>query len=128
MKEMEQRHVHMRALQDHMRSLIREYIPQARINTTESHTDCLPSILNVSFSDIQDGESILQLMDMANIAVSNGSACVSGSQQPSHVLQAIGLSDKEAKAAVRFSFCKDNTKDEVEQAVSQLKVIIDSMS
>ena len=67
-------------------------------------------------------------MDMANIAVSNGSACVSGSQQPSHVLQAIGLSDKEAKAAVRFSFCKDNTKDEVEQAVSQLKVIIDSMS
>ena len=127
-KEMEQRHVHMRALQDHMRSLIREYIPQARINTTESHTDCLPSILNVSFSDIQDGESILQLMDMANIAVSNGSACVSGSQQPSHVLQAIGLSDKEAKAAVRFSFCKDNTKDEVEQAVSQLKVIIDSMS
>ena len=63
MKEMEQRHVHMRALQDHMRSLIREYIPQARINTTESHADCLPSILNVSFSDIQDGESILQLMD-----------------------------------------------------------------
>lgn len=128
MKEMEQRHVHMRALQDHMRSLIREHIPQARINTTESHADCLPSILNVSFSDIQDGESILQLMDMANIAVSNGSACVSGSQQPSHVLQAIGLSDKEAKAAVRFSFCKDNTKDEVEQAVSQLKSIIDSMS
>ena len=128
MKEMEQRHDHMRALQDHMRSLIREQIPQARINTTESHPDCLPSILNVSFSDIQDGESILQLMDMANIAVSNGSACVSGSQQPSHVLQAIGLSDKEAKAAVRFSFCKDNTIEEVEMAVMQLKTIIDSMS
>jgi cysteine desulfurase len=65
---------------------------------------------------------------MAGIAVSNGSACVSGSQQPSHVLKAIGLDDKEAKAAVRFSFCKDNTIDEVETAVMQLKSIIDSMT
>jgi len=128
MKEMDQRYVHMRALHVHMRSLISEHIPQARINTTDVHADCLPSILNVSFSNIQDGESILQLMDMANIAVSNGSACVSGSQQPSHVLQGIGLSDTEAKAAVRFSFCKDNTIHEVEQAVSALKSIIDSMS
>lgn len=128
MKEMEQRHVHMRSLQDLMRKLIREHIPQARINTTDSHADVLPSILNVSFSEMQDGESILQLMDMANIAVSNGSACVSGSQQPSHVLKAIGLSDTEAKAAVRFSFCKDNTIEEVEQAVFELKSIIDSMS
>ena len=127
-KEMEQRHIHMRSLQDHMRKLIREHIPQARINTTDSHADVLPSILNVSFSKIHDGESILQLMDMANIAVSNGSACVSGSQQPSHVLKAIGLSDTEAKAAVRFSFCKDNTTQEVEQAVFELKSIIDSMS
>jgi cysteine desulfurase len=128
MKEMDQRQLHMRSLQDYMRKLILEHIPQARINTTEQHADCLPSILNVSFSEIQDGESILQLMDMANIAVSNGSACVSGSQQPSHVLKAIGLSDKEAKAAVRFSFCKDNTIEEVEQVVFQLKSIIDSMS
>ncbi len=128
MKEMEQRHLHMRTLQDHMRHLIQQHIPQARINTTDSHADCLPSILNVSFSEIHDGESILQLMDMANIAVSNGSACVSGSQQPSHVLKAIGLSDTEAKAAVRFSFCKDNTIPEVENAVFELKSIIDSMS
>lgn len=128
MQEMEQRHLHMRALQDLMRNLIRENIPQARINTTDSHADCLPSILNVSFAEIHDGESILQLMDMANIAVSNGSACVSGSQQPSHVLKAIGLSDIEAKAAVRFSFCKDNTLQEVEQAVLELRSIIDSMS
>ena len=128
MQEMEQRHLHMRALQDLMRNLIREHIPQARINTTDASADCLPSILNVSFSDIHDGESILQLMDMANIAVSNGSACVSGSQQPSHVLKAIGLSDIEAKAAVRFSFCKDNTLQEVEQAVLELRSIIDSMS
>lgn len=128
MKEMEARDKHMRALQSHMRSMISQHIPQARINTPMDDAITLPSILNISFSMISDGESILQLMDMAGFAVSNGSACVSGSQQPSHVLQAIGLSDKEAKAAVRFSFCKDNTIEEVEMAVMQLKTIIDSMS
>jgi cysteine desulfurase len=128
MKDMEARDKHMRALQSHMRSMISQHIPQARINTPMDNAITLPSILNISFSTISDGESILQLMDMAGFAVSNGSACVSGSQQPSHVLQAIGLSDKEAKAAVRFSFCKDNTIEEVEMAVMQLKTIIDSMS
>jgi len=128
MKEMEARDKHMRALQSQMRSMISQHIPQARINTPMDDAITLPSILNISFSKISDGESILQLMDMVGIAVSNGSACVSGSQQPSHVLQAIGLSDKEAKAAVRFSFCKDNTIEEVEMAVMQLKTIIDSMS
>ena len=108
--------------------MISQHIPQARINTPMDDAITLPSILNISFSKISDGESILQLMDMVGIAVSNGSACVSVSQQPSHVLQAIGLSDKEAKAAVRFSFCKDNTIEEVEMAVMQLKTIIDSMS
>jgi len=128
MKDMEARNTHMRALQSHMRAMITEHIPQARINTPMEHAITLPSILNISFSTISDGESILQLMDIAGFAVSNGSACVSGSQQPSHVLQAIGLSDKEAKAAIRFSFCKDNTIEEVEMAVLQLKTIIDSMS
>lgn len=128
LKDMEARNTHMRALQSHMLTMITEHIPQARINTPMEHAITLPSILNISFSTISDGESILQLMDIAGFAVSNGSACVSGSQQPSHVLQAIGLSDKEAKAAIRFSFCKDNTIEEVEKAVMQLKTIIDSMS
>lgn len=127
MQELEARHSHMRTLQHAMRTRIAENIPEARINTPESHSDCLPSILNVSFEHISDGEAILQLMDMAGIAVSNGSACVSGSQQPSHVLKALGLSDKEAKAAVRFSFSKDNTLEEVEIAIKELKTIIDSL-
>jgi cysteine desulfurase len=84
--------------------------------------------MNVSFQHINDGEAILQLMDMAGIAVSNGSACVSGSQQPSHVLKALGLSDQEAKAAVRFSFSKDNTEEEITKAVLELKHIIASLS
>ena len=128
MAEMSTRHAHIRSLQDKMRILMKEHIPQARINTPEDPSLCLPSIMNVSFQDVNDGEAILQLMDMAGIAVSNGSACVSGSQQPSHVLKALGLSDKEARAAVRFSFCKDNTQEDVEIAVRELKSIIDSLT
>ena len=128
MAEMSIRHAHMRSLQDTMRILLKEHIPQARINTPEDPSLCLPSIMNVSFQDVNDGEAILQLMDMAGIAVSNGSACVSGSQQPSHVLKALGLSDKEARAAVRFSFCKDNSQEDVEIAVRELKSIIDSLT
>ncbi|MFN5114407.1 MAG: cysteine desulfurase family protein [Ignavibacteria bacterium] len=127
-REMESRHQHMRSLQLLMRSLLKEHIPQARINTPENPASSLPSIMNVSFQHINDGEAILQLMDMAGIAVSNGSACVSGSQQPSHVLKALGLSDQEAKAAVRFSFSKDNTEEEITEAVLELKHIIASLS
>ncbi|MGA1307979.1 MAG: aminotransferase class V-fold PLP-dependent enzyme, partial [Candidatus Kapaibacteriota bacterium] len=128
MAEMSIKHAHMRSLQDTMRILLKEHIPQARINTPEDPSLCIPSIMNVSFQDVNDGEAILQLMDMAGIAVSNGSACVSGSQQPSHVLKALGLSDKEARAAVRFSFCKDNSQEDVEIAVRELKSIIDSLT
>lgn len=128
MREMDARSMHMRSLQDRMRSLIQEHIPLARINTPENASLSLPSILNVSFQHIHDGEAILQLMDMAGIAVSNGSACVSGSQQPSHVLKALGLSDTEAKAAVRFSFSKHNSLEEVERAIQELKTVIDSLS
>jgi len=127
-RELESRHQHMRSLQLLMRSLLNEHIPQARINTPEDPALCLPSIMNVSFQHINDGEAILQLMDMAGIAVSNGSACVSGSQQPSHVLKALGLSDQEAKAAVRFSFSKDNTVEDITSAVMELKTIIASLT
>ena len=74
-----------------------------------------------------DGEAILQMMDIQGIAVSNGSACVSGSPQPSHVLKAMGLPDNEAKAAVRFSFSKDNQEHEVVRAVEVLADIINGM-
>jgi cysteine desulfurase len=89
----------------------------------------LPNILNVSFFDADrlDGESILQAMDMAGVAVSNGSACVSGSLQPSHVLKAMGLPDAEARAAVRISVSKDTTFEEIETASALLSDIIRNM-
>jgi cysteine desulfurase len=66
-------------------------------------------------------------MDMRGIAVSNGSACVSGSLQPSHVLLAMGLPAAEAKAAVRFSVSKDTSSEEVVQAASALAEILAEM-
>ena len=106
------------------REQIMQAIPEVRFNSPLEES--LPNILNVSFLDADrlDGEAILQSMDMRGVAVSNGSACVSGSVQPSHVLLAMGLPPAEAKAAVRISVCKDNTPAEVQEAVAILADIV----
>ncbi len=121
---MEQRTRHMQMCRDLARSLVETMIPDVRINTPMA--DVLPNILNVSFRDAErlDGEAILQQMDIAGIAVSNGSACVSGSMQPSHVLSAMGVSTAEATAAVRFSVSYQTTTDEIHQAVTLCADII----
>ncbi|HLP27410.1 MAG TPA: cysteine desulfurase family protein [Candidatus Didemnitutus sp.] len=121
---MEQRTSHMTSLITEARRAVGESIPNIRINTPEQGT--LPNILNISFRDAAtlDGEAILQTMDMEGIAVSNGSACVSGSLQPSHVLLAMGLPPSEAKAAVRISVSKDTTLEEIGTAVTLLSKII----
>ncbi|MBL7975414.1 MAG: cysteine desulfurase [Candidatus Kapabacteria bacterium] len=118
---------HTRALTTSMRQQLINSIPNIRINTPE--VESLPNILNVSFADADqiDGDAILQIMDMKGIACSNGSACVSGTMQPSHVLSAMGRADAEAKAAVRFSLSKYTTHAEVTTAVTTLAEIIESM-
>lgn len=102
-------------------------IEKIRFNTPEE--GALPNVLNVSFIDAEklDGESILQAMDIAGVAVSNGSACVSGSLQPSHVLKAMGRTDAESRAAVRISVSKNTTTVEVERACALLSEIIRNM-
>jgi cysteine desulfurase len=109
-----------------LRALLTERVNAIRFNTPPN---ALPHILNVSFLDAAalDGEAIVQAMDMRGVAVSNGSACVSGSQQPSHVLAAMGLPDAEARAAVRFSVSKDTTEAEVRTAVDALAEIMNAI-
>jgi cysteine desulfurase len=126
-QEMAERADAMRARTALLRERLLENIPHIRLNTPPENA--LPNILNVSFTDAEglDGEAILQAMDMRGIAVSNGSACVSGSVQPSHVLLAMGLPAAEAKAAVRFSVSKDTSSEEVVQAASALAEILDEM-
>jgi cysteine desulfurase len=115
---------HMLELMQRARQLIQADIPDVRVNTPE--VGSLPNILNVSFLDAErlDGEAIIQSMDIAGVAVSNGSACVSGSQQPSHVLLAMGRPAAEARAAVRFSVSVHTTHDEITQACAILRDVI----
>lgn len=125
--EMKERALHTAAMIALMRDIITAEIPNIRDNTPLGNA--LPNILNVSFTDAErlDGEAILQSLDMHGIAASNGSACVSGSMQPSHVLSAMGLPAAEAKAAVRFSVSKFTTSAEATQAARTLAGIIAEM-
>lgn len=124
MEQMDQRAAQMRTLITTAREIIQKEIPDVRLNTPSD--SALPNILNVSFVDADriDGEAIIQSMDIAGIAVSNGSACVSGSQQPSHVLLAMGLTASESRAAVRFSVSKYTTQQEIYQACTILSEIV----
>jgi cysteine desulfurase len=121
---MEDRAALMRQRIGRARRAILDTIPEVRVNTPDEGV--LPNILNVSFLDAErlDGEAILQMMDIRGVAVSNGSACVSGSLQPSHVLSAMGLPPAEAKAAVRLSVSKDTTDDEIDEAVAILADVV----
>ena len=88
--------------------------------------DRLPNISNISFSGVE-GEGLLINLDMQGIAVSTGSACSSGSLEPSPVIRALGRDDELARGAIRFSFGKDNTLDEVEQVLEKLPVSIENL-
>lgn len=126
-EQMQHRTQHMRSCIATAREMIVSMVPNVRFNTPLD--DALPNVLNVSFLDAEklDGESILQAMDIAGVAVSNGSACVSGSLQPSHVLKAMGLPEAEARAAVRISVSKDTTIDEIQRACTLLSEILRNM-
>lgn len=92
---------------------LRERVPDARLNGHPTRR--LPNNVNVSFPGV-DGESLLLALDLHGVAASSGSACASGSIEPSHVLQAIGLPPALAKSAVRFSLGRGTTEDELMRA------------
>lgn len=83
----------------------------------------LPAHANISF-DGCDGENILFLLDMKGIAVSTGSACSAGAVKESHVLKAMGLDKGRVKSAVRFTFGKYNTAEEIDATVKELKAAV----
>ncbi len=124
---MHDRASHMRRLTERLARGLQERIPDLRFNTDPERS--APHIVNVSFLDAAslDGEAILQAMDMHGVAVSNGSACVSGSLQASHVLLAMGRGRDEARAAVRFSVCNETTTQNVDDAVAILSDVIRNM-
>lgn len=102
------------SLRDHFESIILAKINDIKVNGDLQNR--LYNTSNILFEGV-DGESLLLNLDMQGLAAAAGAACESGSIDPSHVLKALGFSDKDAKASLRFSFSKFNTKNEVDDAL-----------
>jgi len=101
-----------------------ERIPDVRLNG--HRTQRLPNNVNVSFEAIE-GESIILLLDMHGICASSGSACTSGSLDPSHVLMALGLKHEEAHGSLRLTLGRDNTEWDVKNVLEVLPVIVERL-
>lgn len=109
------------AIRDHFIHRVLREIPYVKLNGHPEKR--LPANANFSFRYIE-GESLLFSLDLKNIAVSSGSACSSGSLEPSHVLLAMGLPEGLAHGSIRFSFGKGNTMEEADYTVDALKEIV----
>lgn len=111
----------VRAMRDRLEQHLLEAIPDCRINGQLDNR--LPNSSNISY-DYIEGEGILLLLDRVGVAASSGSACTSGSLEPSHVLRAMGLPFTEAHGSIRFSLSRYNTMQEVDYVAQVLPPII----
>ncbi len=118
---MEERARHESELRDYLMDRIMEEIPYARINGDRNNR--LPNNANFAFQFIE-GESLLIMLDSKGICGSSGSACTSGSLDPSHVLLAIGLPHEIAHGSLRLTMSEDNTKEEMDYVVDSIKEIV----
>ncbi len=109
------------ALRDYMISRIKQEVPYCRLNGDEKKR--LPNNVNFSFQFIE-GESLLIKLDMEGICASSGSACTSGSLDPSHVMLAIGLPHEIAHGSLRLTLSEENTKEEIDFTVDKIKEIV----
>ncbi|MBP7528277.1 MAG: cysteine desulfurase NifS [Syntrophorhabdaceae bacterium] len=118
---MEKENTHVRSLRDRLEAELLRAIPQSKVNGTIEKR--LPNTTNISFEFIE-GESILLLMDQYGICASSGSACTSGSLQPSHVLRAMGVPYTMAHGSIRFSLSVYNTAEDIDLVIRELPPII----
>lgn len=124
MAEMEERMKKDTELRDYLIERILKEIPYTRLNGHSKKR--LPNNVNISFQFVE-AESILIMLDMAGICASSGSACTSGSVDPSHVLLAIGLPHEIAHGSLRLTIGYENTKEEMDTVVDNLKRIITNL-
>jgi cysteine desulfurase len=99
-------------------------VPDAFLNGPKDGR--LPNNCSIRFGRI-DGEALLLRLDLAGIAASSGSACTAGSQEISHVLRAIGLSEEEAKGSLRLTVGSENTEEEIAETVRTIKAIVEDL-
>ena len=114
----------MTAIRDHMIRRITNEIPYVQLNGHATKRMC--GNVNLSFYFIES-ESVLLHLDLRGIAASSGSACTSGSLDPSHVLLAIGVSHEHANGSLRLSLCEENTLEEADYVVDNLKEIVERL-
>ena len=112
---------YVRKLRDDLQARLTAAIPNVRVNGDQEHR--LPNTTNLSFEYIE-GESILMHMDIYGICASSGSACTTGSLEPSHVMRAMGVPYTAAHGAIRFSFSRYNTQEDVDAVVDVMPGII----
>ena len=115
---------HCAALRDRIIAQMLERVPGTRLNGHP--TQRLPNNANFSFSGVE-GEPILLGLDMAGIAASSGSACSSGSLEPSHVLLALGQSAEVARGSLRLTLGKDNTEEQVDYLLAVLPDLVERL-
>lgn len=121
---MEERTAKERELRDYFIERIQKEIPYVKLNGHPQKR--LPNNINISFRFIE-GESLLIMLDMKGIAGSSGSACTSGSLDPSHVLLAIGLPHEIAHGSLRLSLGADTTKEDLDYTLEQIKDIVNRL-
>jgi cysteine desulfurase len=116
-EELDQRSTHDRTLRDRFEAEVRSRIKDIVLNGDREQR--LPHLSNISFRFIE-GEGLLINLDLEGVAVSTGSACSSGTLEPSPVIRALGVDDEIARGSIRFSFGKDNVAEDVDYAVEVL--------
>lgn len=114
--------LYIASLRDSLKETIKADVPDAIFNASEG--EHLPGILNVRFPNTES-DSLLLLFDGEGIACSTGSACSAGVQQPSHVLLAMGLSEKEARSSLRFSLGAENSRADIDYFHTCIKKVIE---
>ena len=123
-KQLEENKKSEEALRDYLIKRVLEEIPHSRLNGDPVKR--LPGNANFCFRFIE-GESLLILLDQKGICASSGSACTSGSLDPSHVLLAIGLPHEIAHGSLRLTLSEDTTKEEIDFTVEQIKTIVERL-
>jgi len=118
---MEEERTRVSAMRDRLQAGLLAAIPNCKINGDEAHR--LPNTVNISFEAVE-GEALLLQMDQYGICASSGSACTSGSLEPSHVLRAMGVPFNYAHGSVRFSLCRYNTDAEVDRVLEVMPKIV----
>jgi len=124
MANLKEENTRVRALRDKLETDVLRRIPGSRVNGDTAQR--LPNTTNISFEYVE-GEGILLLMDQFGICASSGSACTSGSLQPSHVLRAMGVPFTMAHGSIRFSLSIYNTEEDIDFVIEKLPGIIERL-